>query len=75
MDGLLVPAAFAGTTCDVVARDGDETFTLEAVETWFYELVRATPTEMLRLQAAGLRLLRPARDFRWDRWGRFTTGR
>ena len=69
IDGLLLPAALVPTPAApdqaaLLAYDGDEAFTLEAVEVVYYELVEATPEEMLGLQRARYRLLRHAADFR-----------
>ena len=50
-----------------MAYDGDEGFALEAVEAVFYELVSATPDELLGLERAYYRLLRRAEDFRTTR--------
>ena len=66
MDGLLLPAEVRSDARGVVAYDGGEAFRLEAVEALFYEIVSATCEEVLRLQRAGYRLLRPAADFRVD---------
>lgn len=63
MDGLLLPAEVRAHVLGVVAYDGLEPFRLEAVEALFYEIVSATCEELLRLQRAGYRLLRPAADF------------
>lgn len=69
IDGLLLPAALVPASdvrgqAVLRAYDGDEPFTLEAVEVVYYELVSATPEEILGLQRARFRLLRPAEDFR-----------
>jgi hypothetical protein len=48
-----------------VAWDGDEPFVLEAVEALFYEVVSATPDELIGLQQASYRLLRSASDLKW----------
>jgi hypothetical protein len=49
----------------LIAYDGDEGFLMEAVEAVMYEIVRATPTELLQLEQAQYRLLRPAQDFQF----------
>jgi len=64
VDGLLLPAALAEGTPSLVAFDGDEAFGVEAVEALLYELVSATPEEVIGLEAASYRLLRRAADFR-----------
>lgn len=62
IDGLLLPAqVFRGGP--VVARDGDEAFGLEAVEAMYYEVVAATPEELLEVRPR-YRLLKIANDFR-----------
>jgi hypothetical protein len=48
----------------MMAYDGDEGFAMEAVEALYYEIVSATPDELLRLEQAHYRLLRRAEDFR-----------
>jgi hypothetical protein len=63
LDGLLLPASIEDGTASVTAYDGDEGFTLEAVEALFYELVSATHAEVLNLEQARYRLLRRASDF------------
>src|SRR5438034_81632 len=42
----------------------DEAFAMEAVEALYYEVVTATPAELLGLEEARYRLLRRADDFR-----------
>lgn len=64
LDGLLLPAALPPGRQQLTAYDGDEGFAMEAVEAAFYELVSATPDELLRLERAHYRLLRRAEDFR-----------
>ena len=64
VDGLLLPAVVDARTASVTAFDGDEAFTLEAVEALYYELVAATPREVLDLERARYRLLGRALDFR-----------
>ena len=64
MDGLLLPARLCPGWPALVAWDGNEAFRVEAVEAAFYELVSATREELLGLQDACYRLLRPAVDFR-----------
>jgi hypothetical protein len=63
LDGLLLPATLGAGQPPVVAYDGDEAFALEAVEALYYELVEATPDEVLGLEQASYRLLRRAADF------------
>jgi hypothetical protein len=65
LDGLLLPACFRDGGSALVARDGDESFALEALEAVYYEVVQATMEELLRLELTRYRLLRRARDFRW----------
>lgn len=62
LDGLLLPAELAEQERLVIAHDGDEAFRLEALEALYYELVCATPEEVLRVEAS-YRLLRRAADF------------
>jgi len=64
LDGLMLPALIRTHHPPVVAFEGDESFPVEAVEALFYELVSATPDEVLRLERAHYRLLRRADDFR-----------
>jgi hypothetical protein len=66
LDGLLLPATLATGSAPLVAWDGEEAFALEAVEATYYELVEATPEEVLRLEEARYRLLRRAEDFRYE---------
>jgi hypothetical protein len=63
LDGLLLEAHICPRPRVLVAFDGDEGFVMEAVEAAFYELVSATPDELLLLQQAHYRLLQPAQDF------------
>jgi hypothetical protein len=63
LDGLILDAHICPHHRALVAFDGDEGFVMEAVEAAFYELVSATPDELLLLQQAHYRLLQPARDF------------
>lgn len=67
VDGLLLPAELCPVKSGLVAHDGDESFAMEALEALFYEVVSATPDELLGLQRLGYRLLRQACDFRWMR--------
>jgi hypothetical protein len=64
IDGLLLPAALGPGQRALVAYDGDEAFALEKLEAVYYELVEATPAELLGLERARYRLLRRADDFR-----------
>jgi hypothetical protein len=66
LDGLMLPARLCASFPPLRARDGDEIFPIEAVEARFYELVRATPDEVLGLERARYRLLRRASDFCHD---------
>ncbi len=63
LDGLLLPANLRREEPPLVAYDGEEGFALEALEALYYELVSATPTEVLGLERARYRLLRRADDF------------
>jgi hypothetical protein len=63
LDGLLLRAEIPPGGAGLVAYDGDEAFLMEALEAVYYELVSATPEEILRLQRARYRLLRFAEDF------------
>jgi hypothetical protein len=63
VDGLLLPARLGPGCLALVAWDGEEAFTLEAMEALFYEVVSATHEELLGLQRACYRLLRLAPDF------------
>jgi hypothetical protein len=68
IDGLLLPACVVwdprppGVPA-LWAYDGDEGFALEAVEALYYEIVSATPAELLAVERARFRLLRRAEDF------------
>jgi len=63
LDGLLLPAELRCAEPPLVAYDGDESFGVEAVEAGFYEVLNATPEEMLALELAHYRLLRRASEF------------
>jgi hypothetical protein len=63
LDDLLLHAEMHPTLPILVAFDGDEPFVMEAVEALMYELVSATPEEIVRLEQAYYRLLRYAGDF------------
>lgn len=63
LDGLLLDAVLCPHTAALVAFDGDESFAMEAVEALYYEVVEASPEELLRLEQARYRLLRRAKDF------------
>jgi hypothetical protein len=63
LDGLLLDAHICPRQAVLTAYDGDEGFVMEAVEAVFYELVSATVEEVLLLEQARYRLLRPAPDF------------
>jgi hypothetical protein len=64
LDGLLLDATLRAEPVRVLAFDGDESFTLEAIEALYYEIVSATRDELLGLERACFRLLRRAADFR-----------
>jgi hypothetical protein len=63
LDGLLLPAYLDQGQPPLIAFDGDEAFSMEAVEAVYYELVEATPDEVLDLERSYYRLLRRAGDF------------
>jgi hypothetical protein len=63
LDGLLLDAQMCPEAGCLVAFDGEEPFAMEAVEALYYELVSATPEELLALERARYRLLRKADDF------------
>ncbi len=63
IDGLLLPANPCPRTGLLIAVDGDEAFVMEAIEARYYELVEATPDEIVAVERAGYRLLRRAADF------------
>jgi hypothetical protein len=64
LDGLMLPAVVRSAQVPpLVAFEGDESFPVEAVEALFYEVVSATREEVLALERAHYRLLRPAEDF------------
>jgi len=64
LDGLLLPAVVqARRHPALTAWDGDESFSVEPVEAMYYEMVTATREEILKLEEARYRLLKPARDF------------
>ena len=61
LDGLLLPAVVkAREHPPLRAWDGHESF---AVEARYYEVVTATREEILKLEEARYRLLKPARNF------------
>ena len=62
LDGLLLPACRDEATGDLVAYDGDEGFSLDAVEALYYELVAAPMEEVFEL-GPRYRMLRTAVDF------------
>ena len=47
----------------MTAWDGDESFRVEALEAMHYEMVTATRDELLQLEQARYRFLKPAPDF------------
>jgi len=63
LDGLLLPAHLDQGQPPLIAFDGGEAFALEALEALYYELVQATPEEVLDLERSYFRLLRRAGDF------------
>lgn len=64
LDGLLLPAVVrVRQTPPLTAWDGDEPFPVEAIEAGYYEVVTATREEVLQLEQARYRLLKPADDF------------
>jgi hypothetical protein len=64
LDGLLLPAVVRPHDCPpLLAFDGEEGFAVEAIEALYYEMVAATPDELLHLEQAHYRMLRPAEDF------------
>ncbi len=67
LDGLLLPAHLPDGRPPLVAWDGNEPFAVEAVEAVYYEVVAATPEELLGLERACYRLLRRAEDFKQAR--------
>jgi hypothetical protein len=64
LDGLLLRAVVRRSAPPLLAFEGPESFPVEAVEALFYEMVSATPEEILHLEKAHYRLLRRAEDFR-----------
>ena len=64
LDGLLLPAVIrAREFPPITAWDGDEAFPVEPVEAMYYEMVTATRDELLQVEQAHYRLLKPANDF------------
>ena len=64
LDGLLLPAVVRSRCMPpILAYDGNESFPVEAVEAMYYEMVTATRDEVLKLEQAKYRFLKPARDF------------
>jgi hypothetical protein len=63
LDGLLLPAELSANPLALIVYDGAEAFEMEAVEAIYYEVVEATPEELLGLQGVRYRLLRQAADF------------
>jgi hypothetical protein len=66
IDGLLLDAELQSHPPQLLVFDGDESFVLEAVEALFYEIVSATPEELLGLQRAYYRLLFCSADFEYE---------
>ncbi len=65
LDGLMLPAVVRSAQVPpLVAFEGGESFPVEAVEALlYYEMVSATRDEVLALEGAKYRMLRPAEDF------------
>jgi hypothetical protein len=63
LDGLLLDAVLCPRTAELVAYDGDESFTMEAMEALYYEVVFASEAELLGLERSRYRVLRRAEDF------------
>ncbi len=63
LDGLLLPAELSGAASALIVYDGVEAFEMEALEALYYEVLEATPEELLALQGPRYRLLRRAGDF------------
>ncbi len=64
LDGLLLPAVVRSKPyASLTAWDGDESFDVEPVEAVYYQMVTATRDELLKLEQARYRMLRPAPDF------------
>jgi len=63
IDGLLLVAHRHPSHPALIAYDGEESFEMERVEAHFYEVAAATRDELLWLELAGYRLLKPADDF------------
>jgi hypothetical protein len=64
LDGLLLPAVVRlKPGAPLTAWDGDEPFDVEPVEAVYYQMVTATRDELLHLERAQYRLLKPAHDF------------
>jgi len=63
VDNLLLEAQLHPGPLALIVIDGDEAFTMEAVEAAFYEVVSATPEELVGIEQAGYRLLKAAPDF------------
>jgi hypothetical protein len=63
LDGLLLHAEIHPGEGTLIAFDGQEPFPMEHVEALYYELVSATPEEVLHLERHRYRLLRRAGDF------------
>jgi hypothetical protein len=65
LDNLLLRAEIHPGEGALIAFDGDEPFLMERLEAVYYELVSATPEELLHLERARYRLLRKALDFQF----------
>jgi hypothetical protein len=63
LDGLLHHAEMSPCQDELVVFDNGETFVMDALEALYYQLVSATPDEILKLERSRYRLLRRAADF------------
>lgn len=63
LDRLLLDAHPHPAERVLMVIDGAESFALERVEALYYELVAATPQDVLWLEQVGYRCLRRASDF------------
>jgi hypothetical protein len=66
IDQLLLDAKRRPFAPMIVVYDGDEAFEMERVEAIYYELVEASPDDVLWLERMRYRLLRRAADFRYE---------
>lgn len=65
IDGLLLYAKLRAEPPRLTAFEGEESFAMEAIEALYYEIVAATPGELLGLERGSYRLLRLAADFQY----------